>query len=109
MQKKKKTLKSMQIAQHITQLYHNLCLFTLQCLMPAAVNATRSCTSLRPPAAPVVILTLNAAVAQKVAVKKTFDVLKSGRKNPLTDYKVLQKNKTKQKVRKCKLQHLLCM
>lgn len=75
----------MQIAQHITQLYHNLCLFSLQCLMPAAVNATRSCTSLRPPAAPVVILTLNSAVAQRVAVQKLFDSLESGRKKTPAD------------------------
>lgn len=68
----KKTLKSLQVAQRITQLYQNPCLLSPKCLMPAAVNATRSCTSLCPPAAPVVIPTLNAAAVQKVAVKKTF-------------------------------------
>lgn len=77
--------------------------------MPAAVNATRSCTSLCPPAAPVVIPTLNAAAVQKVAVKKKlFDSLKSGKKRKklqMLDYK----KQNKKKVRKCKLLHLLCM
>ena len=69
--------------------------------MPAAVNATRSCTSLCPPAAPVVIPTLNAAAVQKVAVKKNFLThSKVGKKEKKLQIKMLDyKKQNKKKVK----------